>query len=133
MTVLTGAYRHTYMVAADLHAPVPVDAMAAGDLGIEAPKAPAEQRSHGLVTPDGQHIDPAKLAAAVRAAGIADAERGRYLPQSFPGSMADYTAGHAEGTLRQRKIWPPPNHSGPRLPSVVDAWVQRVRERLRRV
>ncbi len=94
------------MSDADLYPPDPPAVMAPGDLGIEPPPAPPKPKRA-----DGQRIDPTKLAEAVRNAGIADAERGQYRPDAFPGHVMHYDAGHTVGMMRQGKPWPPPNHS----------------------
>lgn len=120
----------TYMVEADLYAPDPGATMVDGDLGLDESKSttvlkldseglklrdagddPVVKVRSGLLTEDGKHIDPVKLAEAVRNAGMADAERGQYKPGSFPGLVDVYDGGHADGAQRQGKPWPPPNHS----------------------
>lgn len=119
MTVIPDVKGLCEMCDGDLDAPEPA-LMAAGDLGL------------GPVYLKGVADQPEKLRESCRNAGIVDAHLGRerrtWLTEN---AQAGYNDGYDYEMGRQKRApWAGPS---PRLQSGIDVWVQRVREKLRRV
>lgn len=101
----------------------PVALMSAGDLGLEVKP----------VYLKGLADKPDKLREACRNAGIIDASMGRPHSVGIYGAenILAYNDGYDYELGRQKRVpWAGPQ---PRLQARVDAWVQSVRDRLRRV